>query len=212
MVDEQFWRTQWGSPISFCHNSSSSGGVAILLSDGFQGKIIETLSSGIGRWIISVILLDNNFFIMVNIYGFNNSSNNTTLLDDIVLNVSNLKLKYPSAFILFGGDFNEAPDLVDDRFPPRTVSNSTNPLIGTLCQRLNLIDAHRYLHPDNHMYTWFKSDFSQKSRIDLWLISDSLISYLTSAEISPSPFHPHQQIMQQLILIFLIQNLSREEK
>ncbi len=160
-----------------------SGGVAILLTDGFQGKIIETLSSGIGRWIISVILLDNNFFIMVNIDGFNNSSNNKTLLDGIVLNVSNLKLKYPSAFILFGGDFNEAPNLVDDRFPPRTVSNSTNPLIGKLCQRLNLIDAHRYLHPDNHMYTWFKS-----------LISDSLISYLTSAEISPSPLTDHAAI------------------
>ncbi len=95
---------------------------------------------------------------MVNIYGFNNSSNNTFLLDGIVLNVSNLKLKYPSAFILFGGDFNETPDFVYDRFPPRTVSNSTNPLIGTLCQQLNLIDEHRHLHPDNHMYTWFKSE------------------------------------------------------
>ncbi len=131
---------------------------------------------------------------MVNIYGFNNSSNNTFLLDGIVLNVSNLKLKYPSAFILFGGEFNEAPDLVNDKFLPRTVSISTNPLIGKLCQRLNLIDAHRYLHPDNHMCTWLKSDFSQKSRIDLWLLSDSLISYLTSAEISPSPLTDHAAI------------------
>ncbi len=94
--DEKFWRTQWGSPISFCHNSSSSGGVAILLTDGFQGKIIETLSSGIGRWIILVILLDNNFFIMVNIYGFNNSSNNKTLLDGI----SNSNIPLPLYYLV----------------------------------------------------------------------------------------------------------------
>jgi len=143
--DEKFWRNQWGSSISFCHNSSSSGGVAILLNSGFQGKVIETLSSGIGRWVISVVHLDSNFFIMINIYGFNSSANNKTLLDSIVIHINNLKLKYPSAFILFGGDFNEAPDLVADRFPPRHVSNSVNPLIANLCQCLNLIDAHRYL-------------------------------------------------------------------
>jgi len=192
--DEKFWRNQWGSSISFCHNSSSSGGVAILLNSGFQGKVIETLSSGIGRWVISVVHLDSNFFIMINIYGFNSSANNKTLLDSIVIHINNLKLKYPSAFILFGGDFNEAPDLVADRFPPRHVSNSVNPLIANLCQCLNLIDAHRYLHPDTHMYTWFKSDFSQKSRIDLWLMSDSLISFLVSAEISPSPLTDHAVI------------------
>uniref|UniRef100_A0A9J8DK74 Reverse transcriptase domain-containing protein n=1 Tax=Cyprinus carpio carpio TaxID=630221 RepID=A0A9J8DK74_CYPCA len=44
------------------------------------------------------------------------------------------------------------------------------------------------------MFTRFKSDLSQKSRIDLWLISDSLISYLTSAEISPSPLTDHAAI------------------
>lgn len=81
--DEKFWHNQWGSSIFFCHNSNSSGGVAILLNSGFQGKIVDTLFSGIGRWIISVVLLDSNFFIMVNIYGFNNSSKNAILLDDI---------------------------------------------------------------------------------------------------------------------------------
>ncbi len=131
---------------------------------------------------------------MVNIYGFNSSANNITLLDGITLCINNLKLKYPSAFILIGGDFSEAPDLVGDRFPPRNVSNSVNPLIGKLCQSLNLIDAHGYLNTDTQMYTSFKSDFSQKSRIDLWLISDSLISFLVSEEISPSPLTDHAVI------------------
>ncbi len=69
-----------------------------------------------GRWIISVVHFENSFFIMVNIYGFNSSANNITLLDGITLCINNLKLKYPSAFILIGGDFSEAPDLVGDRF------------------------------------------------------------------------------------------------
>lgn len=41
------------------------------------------------------------------------------------------------------------------------------------------------------MFTWFKSVFSQKSHIDLWLVSDSLILFLVSAEISPSPLTDH---------------------
>lgn len=138
--------------------------------------------------------MNNNFFIRANLYGFNNSSNNKTLLNGIILNVNNLKFKYSSAFILIGGDFNQAPDFGADRFPSRSVYNSVNPLTGKLFRCLNLIDAHRYLNPDNPMYTWFKSDLSQKSRIDLWLIPDSLISYLTSAEISASPLTDHAAI------------------
>ncbi len=36
-------------------NSSSSGGVAVLLNSGIKGTFLETLYSGMGRWIISVV-------------------------------------------------------------------------------------------------------------------------------------------------------------
>ncbi|MGL4561576.1 MAG: hypothetical protein ACRCV0_04725, partial [Brevinema sp.] len=39
--------------------------------------------------------------------------------------------------------------------------------------------------------TWFKADMSQKSRIDLWLVSDWLVSFINSCTISPAPLTDH---------------------
>ncbi len=42
---------------------------------------LETLYSGMGRWIISVVHFERITFIMVNKYGVNCSANNITLFD-----------------------------------------------------------------------------------------------------------------------------------
>ncbi len=39
-------------------------GVAILLNSGFKGKTVETLSSGMGRWIISIVHFESKFIFL----------------------------------------------------------------------------------------------------------------------------------------------------
>lgn len=93
------------------------------------------------------------------------------------------------------GDFNEAPDLCFDRFPPKYGTTTVNKIISDICSTLSLVDIHRFLHNDSSpSFTWFKPDLTQKSRIDFWLISDNLISSVKSCSISNAPLTDHAGI------------------
>ncbi len=182
--DDKFWQNQWGNKIFFCHGTRRVGGKK-------SGSVIEFLSSPEGRWLMVVIQMDESYFILVNVYGFNRSDMNATLMSEISLLVLEKQHKFPSAYLIIGGDFKEAPNYSEDRYPPRQCQNPFNPVISGFCQSLDLVDAFRFLYPCSTSFTWFKPDQTQKSRIDLWLVSVSLISSLTSVSCSPSPLTDH---------------------
>lgn len=82
-----------------------------------------------------------------------------------------------------------------DRFPQKGRTNNLNLVISDFCSRLSLLDAFRFAHPNSYdSFTWFRADLSQKSRIDLWLISDYLAPSLCSSNISPAPLTDHAGI------------------
>lgn len=73
-------------------------------------------------------------------------------------------IKFHSASVIVG---NEAPNLCTDRFPARGNQDNFNPVISDLCNKLSLLDALKILNPlETNLFTWFKADLSQKSRID----------------------------------------------
>lgn len=174
--------------VLFSHCTNHSGGVAILFERNFNGNILESHFSTEGRWIVTVIEFDDILFLQGNVYGYNNSAANNVLLQELSYKISQLKSKFPSAFLITGGDFNEAPNNNIDRFPSRTAGHIINPVITDFCNNLSLLDPFRFLHPSSiDSFTWFKSDMSKKSRIDLWLISNCLSPFIYSCEISPAP-------------------------
>lgn len=59
-----------------------------------------------------------------------------------------LKGKYGNALIILSGDFNECPDEIEDRYPPRVARSSQgSDLISSLCSDLSLTDAWRFFNP-----------------------------------------------------------------
>ena len=82
------------------------------------------------------------------------------ILSDKILQVRN---KFPSASVVLGGDFNEAPDLCTDRYPARGNQDNFNPIICDFCSKLSLLVALRILRPhETNLFTWFKADLTQK--------------------------------------------------
>lgn len=56
----------------------------------------------------------------------------------------------------------------------------------------NLIDYWRVKNPATSQFSWFNaSGNGVSSRIDYWLISASLVSYITKCDISASPLTDH---------------------
>jgi len=79
-----------------------------------------------------------------------------------------------------------------DRFPRkvRPHSQSFN-IIDSVCKDLSLVDSWRYFNCNSLEYTWSNASKSLKSRIDLFLISSSLLQHVQDISHYYAPFSDH---------------------
>lgn len=143
--DISFWKSQWGKNIWFSFGSNRSAGVAILQGN-FKGHIIKHLADSNGRWVILVVDVDHSQFIIINIYACNNKKDNKLLFTTIENKINQLITTFPTAKIIWGGDFNTVMDGNLDRWPPR---NSSSDELENVCQRMSLVDIWRHKNPNN---------------------------------------------------------------
>lgn len=191
--DSSFWSSQWGDKVLLSHGSSHSAGTAILFNN-CPGKIISAKYDPNGHWLAVVLDIEHFFFILVNVYGYNNSKLNQNLLQEISSVISDLKRSYPTENIVVGGDFNVVPDETYDRYPPKSTSSLLNPLVSKFCSNLKIIDVWRYLHPSLRQFSWFRPNAASKSRIDYWLVSDNLLLFAKDCTMSAAPLTDHCSI------------------
>lgn len=189
-MDVPFWRNQWHDDIFFSHGTNHSGGVAICLQK-CPGKIIFHKADDDGHWLVIVLNLDKHFLILINVYGYNNRSQNNDLLCLITDIISELKITYPTEFILIGGDFNLTPDEWLDREPSKHKLAHVNNIINNFCVQNNLIDIWRKRNPGIRQFTWVKPNAEARSRIDYWLGTDTVFKYVYNCSISSAPLTDH---------------------
>ncbi|XDV31698.1 hypothetical protein PO909_002661 [Leuciscus waleckii] len=163
-------------------------GVAIC-SNRCPGKILGEKADKEGYWVACVLEIDANLVILINIYGYNNDNKNRNLLHQISEVIIELKAKFPTDHIIVGGDFNLTPDEWMDRWPSKLLSEHRNPILDAFANQL--IDIWRSLHSGVKQFTWHKPNGQNKSRIDYWLISNSISDHVTETEIANCPLSDH---------------------
>lgn len=188
--DTTFWTNQWGDEILFSHGSSRSGGVAICFNN-FPGDIMTHRTDTNGHWLIAVTKVEGLFVILTNVYGYNNDNQNKIMLEEITNSISELKGRYPTEYILMGGDWNMTPNEWHDRWPSRTSRPQYNNLICDFMANNNLTDVWRAMNPGLQCFSWFKPNGASKSRIDFWLGSDRVLNQTSKALISNAPLSDH---------------------
>ncbi len=195
-VDVSHWRSQWGRNVWFSHGSNHSAGVAILQGK-VGGQIIKHDTDKDGRWIILLADINQFLVILINIYASNSKSLNNIIFSTIENKVNQWLTLFPSAEILWGGDFNTV--FVDslDRWPPKTKQMTE---LENICHSMNLIDIWRQRHPQEKVYTWSNKDTSLQSRIDLWLTSAELENKVDLIKIEPTILTDHKAITIQFHL------------
>ncbi len=97
------------------------------------GKVITHRADVDGHRLAVVLQLDEIFFILVNVYGYNVRSQNKDLLETITDVINDLKARYPTEYVLIGGDFNMTPDEFMDRHPSKLSSSHINYIIQDFC-------------------------------------------------------------------------------
>ena len=188
--DEKFWSSQWGDKIIFSHGTSRSAGVAILFNN-CSGKIAVTKSSNDGHWILCVLHFGDSSLILGNIYGYCNTGQNKNLLADVEETILQLKERFLTENVLIGGDWNMVLDEWFDRSPNKFTNSHPNMAMVNFCNALCIHDPWRERNPNHRQFSWFKPDASIKSRLDYWLVADTLLNQISNCVISPTPLSDH---------------------
>uniref|UniRef100_A0AAX7SHF8 exodeoxyribonuclease III n=1 Tax=Astatotilapia calliptera TaxID=8154 RepID=A0AAX7SHF8_ASTCA len=202
--EETFWKHQWGDSILYSHGTTHSAGVTILFNK-FAGRVIDHKSDGMGHWIMVLVEVCEQKIILINVYGYNNRSLNRNMMSNLSKLIAKWSTTYGSTQVIIGGDFNLAPNSWLDRQPQRGNQPEHESIICDLCTTTNMIDYWRMTNPNTKKYTWFSpSNKNVCSRLDYWLVSQTVSSYVTKCETQSTPLTDH-------CLISLLLSLRKQQ-
>ena len=156
----------------FAHGERNSRGVGILARPNSGITFCNVSVDNDGRYIILYAELNGVRVTVGNVYAPNRDDPKT--LEDVCAKID----EYEENAIVIGDDFNLCLDTSKDRgSSARTVSNNNRNknVIVNLMSEKNLIDIWREINPTKRDYTLIRNNPVSKSRIDFFLISQSLI-------------------------------------
>ena len=146
------WAKEWEGLAFLSHNSSFSGGVAVLLSQGFTPysySVDEILN---GRLLKVTACFENNVFVFICVYAPTGGVDRMSFLDTLDTVIAGCG---SDEFLILGGDFNCTADSLDrNHMEPHAVSRKR------LCEMLeahDLCDVWRNFHGGQRQYTWAHS-------------------------------------------------------
>ena len=107
-------------------------------------------------------------------------------------------VKHINDSLVLGGDWNCVQNAsIDTRGMSYTYKQVE--WFRKMQKRFNLIDIWRKLFPFRKQYTWRQLTLNIFSRLDYWLVTDLLSSYVKTTEIKPVPFCDHCAITLRLM-------------
>ena len=192
--EEKIWRDEWNGNIEFCHGTSSSCGVAILMPSGSDTHIKKIDNDGNGRILIVQIMSNSTEYIIVNIYAPVRTQEKQQIL--FIHEVKEKIAPYQDKTLLMGGDYNlylsQELDKLDSMSNTHDNENYRQELLQLL-EIHNMADVFRVLNPHARRYTWHSRGLA--SRLDYWFISEELLNVIQNVDIKPGIFSDHSMIL-----------------
>ena len=187
-----FIQTQWGNNnCIFSSATSNKRGVAVLFKKNLDMTMHSQFSDPEGNFIIIDITVDNHRFNLITLYGPNNDS--PTFFNNLMLKAQSINNDNP--YILCG-DFNVVQDYKLDNCNYKTENNKKpHEMIMEIKHNFNLIDPFRENYPLLNRYTWRRRTPFQQSRLDYFLLSESLHSSVNKCLIDPGYRSDHSMVI-----------------
>jgi len=172
----------------YFNSTGNSRGVGILISTKLDYVINSTFKDEEENILLLNMTMGDYSFNLVSIYGPNRDDPN-------FFNALNAQIgRYNNSYSIIGGDWNCTYSTVNNNLNIDIVNMQAPPslfrslALSQLCETRQLSDPFRILHPDSREFTFTPRRIQDRnrSRLDFFLISHSLIDSLSSCEINPS--------------------------
>ena len=133
--------------------------------------------------------IDNKILTLVNIYAPNND--NPTFFQNLLDRI----LSFECEEVIMGGDFNLVMDVQKDKKGGNvTMHRNSLKEVQNIVNSLDLIDVWRTLNPDAKRFTWQRTKPEVHCHLDYLMISSSLATAITNADILPGYKTDHSLI------------------
>lgn len=191
-------KTEWQGDIHASYGTTAARGVAILVKPKLNLNLQFVEKDQHGRYIIIKLDIDEKQLILINVYAPNEGGQKRKFIKDIAKSIKTINPQ-DTYEVIIGGDFNCTQKATLDRRYEKKSNVSGHPDIGNreiknLKEQLGLEDCWRRRFPALRRYTYHRKNTSTASRIDYWLTSKSLDSYIVSTTIQTAPLTDHNMI------------------
>ena len=174
----------------FFHNSlTSNRGVGILIRSQLGAIVTGSDSDPDGNYLILNVSLGELELTIGSIYG-PNINENIPVLDNLLVSVSNMRKDK----IILGGDWNctwddrDVASNIDCLDMASIPSKRRSEKVKTICNTLNLSEPFRTMYPNRKEFSYIPAvrEYTNRSRLDFFLISEPLLTCIKECHISPS--------------------------
>ena len=183
-----------GGSIIFTHGCSNSRGVAILISNRFNGKILEINPAMDGRKLIIRVEIDSVVFAIMCLYAPNVDNPN------FFVDAFNEILKLECDQYVIGGDYNLVLNSELDSYNLKTNHVKSAQMIQDFMQNEGFCNVYRTLHNDDKRFTYFRKNPLVGARLDMFLIPIGLMDMVESVQILGNTLSDHSLIEMKLSL------------
>ena len=196
--DELIWRNEWRGGIFFSHGSNHQKGVCILLNPASKLAIEECHMDNEGRIVAVNVVLNNLRFSICNIYAPNCFAEQTKFAQTL----NAFLLRYLSVDkLIIGGDWNVTLGCIDKKGGAKWVPSAYRDKVISMLEDLDLVDIFRQKKPLKMSFTYESKFLKVKSRIDFFLVSNSLCESVLEVDTKASiaPDHKAVKLCLQLL-------------
>lgn len=189
-------RSQWGYDCYISGKRTNSRGVAILMNSNFEYNLIEQKADLDGNYIILKLEIEKKFTILlVNIYGPN--GDDPQFYENVEKEMADIECDH----IIMCADWNTVQDYKLDCYNYKLQNNpKAREAISSIKKKHNLTDPWRVYNPESRRYTWSRKNSCKKARLDYFLISEELMTYVEKSKILPGYLTDHSMILLELRL------------
>lgn len=195
-ADKHIIRTQWGYECFVAGNRTDARGVAILFNNNFEYKVLRQRLDINGNYIILNIEIENKLPVtLVTIYGPNQDD------PEFYSSIQEQLVDMDTEHTIMCADWNLVQDFDLDCCNYKYHNNPrASKAVNDMKQRINMVDPWRVYNPQVRRYTWLRRNPIKKARLDFFLISEELMTFVEKASILPSYKSDHAIIQLELRL------------